>query len=179
MKTLQYKGYQASVEFEDGVLFVKVLHLDDVLIGQCDKASDAEPTLKRIIDEYLVDCRELEKEPSKPFKGSLNIRISPDNHRRAAIAAAEAGDSLNAWISSAVIEKLEFGGNLAATRSASVDDQREIVFLRTLISEQTPAFHIAAAHHAVRLLQPNIRSVSKDEAIAFRFAASQKRSTHA
>ena len=56
MKTLSYKGYQASVEFEDNVLFVKVLHIDDLLIAQCDSASEAQQEMEALVDEYLADC---------------------------------------------------------------------------------------------------------------------------
>ena len=49
MKTLHYKGYQASVEFEDNALFVKVLHLDDLLVAEVDKASDAQSEFERLI----------------------------------------------------------------------------------------------------------------------------------
>jgi predicted HicB family RNase H-like nuclease len=107
VKTLSYKGYQASVEFDDGVLFVKVLHLDDLLIGECDAASDAPKVLEDLVEAYLADCAEAGRKPSKPFKGSFNVRIPPDLHRKAAMRAAENGLSLNGWIQKAVEEKVE------------------------------------------------------------------------
>ncbi len=107
MKTVKYKDYQASVEFDDGKLFVKVLHIDDLLIGECEGASQAEGVLAELIEDYLLDCAEIGKEPCKPFKGSLNVRIAPDLHRRAAMSAADEGLTLNAWISSAISEKVE------------------------------------------------------------------------
>lgn len=58
MQTLSYKGCQASIEFEDGMLFVKVLHLDDLLIGQCGAASDAAKVLQDLVEAYLVDRAE-------------------------------------------------------------------------------------------------------------------------
>lgn len=58
MQTLSYRGYQASVEFEDGMLFVKVLHVDDLLIGQCDADSDAAKVLEDLVEAYLVDRAE-------------------------------------------------------------------------------------------------------------------------
>ncbi|MBY5590810.1 type II toxin-antitoxin system HicB family antitoxin [Rhizobium leguminosarum] len=107
MKTVKYKDYQASVEFDDGKLFVKVLHIDDLLLSECDSASEAEGVLAELIEDYLLDCAEIGKEPCKPFKGSLNVRIAPDLHRRAAMSAADEGQTLNAWISSAISEKVE------------------------------------------------------------------------
>jgi predicted HicB family RNase H-like nuclease len=106
MKTISYIGYQASVEFDDGVLFVKVLHIDDLLVAECDSASDAPAALKELVDAYLADCAELGREPTKPFKGTFNVRVTPELHRRAAINAAEEGVSLNSWVQSAVEQKL-------------------------------------------------------------------------
>jgi predicted HicB family RNase H-like nuclease len=35
----------------------------------------------RAVDEYLALCEEKGEEPEKPFKGSFNIRISPELHK--------------------------------------------------------------------------------------------------
>ena len=37
------------------------------------------------VEDYLVLCKEAGKEPQKTFKGSFNIRISPELHKAAAI----------------------------------------------------------------------------------------------
>lgn len=106
MKTITYKGYQASVEYEDGALFVKVLHIDDLLVGECLSAADAPKVLEDLVESYLEDCAELGRAPTKPFKGTFNVRVGPELHKRAAIKAAEQGVSLNNWVQSALEEKL-------------------------------------------------------------------------
>ena len=106
MKTIGYKGYQASVEYDDGVLYVKVLHIDDLLVGECMSATDAPKVMQELVDDYLADCAELGREPTKPFKGTFNVRVGPDLHKRAAMSAAEEGLSLNSWVQSALEEKL-------------------------------------------------------------------------
>lgn len=105
MKTISYKGFQASVEFEDGALFVKVLHVDDLLVAQIDAASAAPIALKELIDAYLDDCRELGKEPHRSFSGTFNVRVGPDLHRKAAMAAAAEGKTLNAWIEDTIRQR--------------------------------------------------------------------------
>lgn len=107
MKTVSYKGYQASVEFEDETLFVKILHISDLLIAECDRASEVENVAQTLVDDYLETCKEIGREPELPFKGSFNVRMSPEQHRRVAMAAADMGLSLNAWICTAVTEKLD------------------------------------------------------------------------
>lgn len=109
MKTVTYNGYQASVEFDDGTLFVKVLHINDLLVAECDKASEVEATARALIDDYIQTCAELGRNPEPPFKGSFNIRMTPELHKKVAIAAAEEGKSLNAWVGAAVAEKLDCG----------------------------------------------------------------------
>ena len=41
----------------------------------------------------------------KPFSGTLNLRLGPDLHQRAALSATAHGVSLNSWIKQAVEEK--------------------------------------------------------------------------
>ena len=106
MKTISYKGYQASVEYDDGVLYVKVLHIDDLLVGECLSAADAPKVMQDLVDDYLADCAELGREPTRPFKGTFNVRVGSELHKRAAMSAAEEGVSLNNWVQSALEEKL-------------------------------------------------------------------------
>jgi predicted HicB family RNase H-like nuclease len=43
-------------------------------------------------------CAEAGKYPDKEFKGSFNVRISPDLHRRISINAAQEGITLNQYV---------------------------------------------------------------------------------
>lgn len=126
MKTVNYKGYQAQVEYDDGALFVKILHISDLLVAECEKASEVEDVAKDLIDTYLEDCRELGKPPEKPFKGSFNIRVTPEMHKRAAMAAVNGSISLNSWVSQAIEEKLECA-KLSERLDGVVSDTREQV----------------------------------------------------
>ena len=50
-----------------------------------------------VIDDYLAMCKEKKVKPEKAYKGSFNIRISPDLHKKLAIQAI-ANMSLNSYI---------------------------------------------------------------------------------
>ncbi len=52
----------------------------------------------RAVDEYLALCEEKGEEPEKPFKGSFNIRISPELHKRLFIEAVSRNMSLNSLV---------------------------------------------------------------------------------
>ncbi len=107
MKPITYKGYQASVEYQDGSLFIKILHIDDLLLAECDDARLVEKTTHALIDDYIQTCIAEGRDPERPFKGSLNVRMDPTLHRRAAMAAVAEEKSLNAWICQAIAEKID------------------------------------------------------------------------
>ncbi|MFZ3327173.1 MAG: hypothetical protein WA231_15320 [Methylocella sp.] len=39
MTVLKYEDLQGSVSFEDGTLVLQILHIDDLIVAQCDSAS--------------------------------------------------------------------------------------------------------------------------------------------
>lgn len=106
MNTLHYKDYQGSVSFEDGSLLIQMLHIDDFVTTYCDSASGAQQAFEGLVDDYVETCQVAGKEAAKPFKGTFNVRVGPDLHRRAAIAAMDAGLTLNAWVTGAVQGRL-------------------------------------------------------------------------
>ncbi len=107
MTTLRYKDYQGSVTYEDGTLVLQILHIGDFITAECDSAADAPKAFEALVDDYLATCAQVGKEPNRPFKGSFNVRVSPDLHRRAAMAAADEGLSLNAWVERAIAQRFE------------------------------------------------------------------------
>jgi predicted HicB family RNase H-like nuclease len=107
MTTLRYKDYQGSVTYEDGTLVLQILHIDDFITTECDSATDAPNAFEALVDDYLATCAQVGKEPNRPFKGSFNVRVSPDLHRRAAMAAADERLSLNAWVERAIAQRFE------------------------------------------------------------------------
>ena len=50
----------------------------------------------------LEDCKERNVEPEQPYKGTFNVRISPELHRNIAVYAIEHGKSLNAAVEEAI-----------------------------------------------------------------------------
>ena len=106
---MQYKGYVAAVEFDESVgrLHGRVVNSGAYPIATFE-ATDVDGIrreFQRSIDEYLASCREDGVEPKKPFSGTLNLRLGPDLHQRAALSATAYGVSLNSWIKQAVEEK--------------------------------------------------------------------------
>ena len=49
------------------------------------------------IDDFLRDCKEQGIQPEKPASGKLMLRVPPEIHGAAVVAAQAAGKSLNQW----------------------------------------------------------------------------------
>ena len=75
--TLQHRGYDCSVLFsaEDKCLHGRVLGIRDMISYGGSTISELERKFTSAVDEYLAFCEESGKAPSKPFKGSFNVRI--------------------------------------------------------------------------------------------------------
>lgn len=59
------------------------------------------------VDDYLAYCEDEGIEPDKSYSGVLNVRLTPAIHRRIAILARRAGQTLNAYIKETLEEKAE------------------------------------------------------------------------
>ncbi|PSB09810.1 toxin-antitoxin system HicB family antitoxin [Pleurocapsa sp. CCALA 161] len=101
---MNYKGYEAVVEFDDeDRLFVgRVINTRDVIVFDGLSVDELEQSFQAVIDEYLEDCESLGKTPDKPFSGRFNLRISSELHRKAATKAIQEGVSLNTLVEQAL-----------------------------------------------------------------------------
>lgn len=101
---LSYKNYNGTVEYsrEDDCLFGKVIGIKSLLSYEGESIKELKMDFQKVIDDYLADCRERNVEPELPFKGTFNIRISPELHRNIALYAMEHGKSLNAAVEEAI-----------------------------------------------------------------------------
>lgn len=103
---LEYKGYYAKVEYssEDKVLFGKIEGINDLVNFESDSTEGIEKEFREAVDDYLEFCKEVGKEPDKVYKGTFNVRITPELHKKAALIALKNGDSLNRTIEKALEE---------------------------------------------------------------------------
>jgi Uncharacterized protein encoded in hypervariable junctions of pilus gene clusters len=109
MSVISYKRYHAKIDFspEDMLLIGKVLDISDLIIFEADSAKEIMTKFQEIIDDYLAVCEDLGKEPDRPFSGNFNVRVSPEIHREAVIAAAKEGANLNSFVACAIEEKID------------------------------------------------------------------------
>jgi len=100
----EYKGYNGTVEYSDvdKVLFGKVLGIRSLLSYEGDSLSSLRHDFEDVIDDYLETCTERDVEPEKPYKGSFNVRVSPELHRSLAMYSQSHGQTLNSTVEEAI-----------------------------------------------------------------------------
>lgn len=98
--TIEYKGYIGSIEYspEDKCFFGKLEMIDDLITFEATTADELENNFHNAVDEYLLTCKELNRESQKTYKGVFNVRIDPSLHKHIYKEALKAGISLNAFV---------------------------------------------------------------------------------
>ena len=116
---LEYKGYHASIEYdaEDNIFIGEVFGITDSLNFHGTSIAELKEMFRQSIDNYLELCVKIGKNPDKEFKGTFNVRIPPELHKKAALEAAKQNITLNQYvtraINRAVEEKNDTGGTYA------------------------------------------------------------------
>lgn len=105
---LEYAGYRAKIEFdaEDKIFVGEVFGLNDALSFNGTTVAEIEAMFHQSIDNYIALCNEIGKEPDKEYKGTFNIRVSPETHRKAALEASKRNVTLNQFVAAAIEQSL-------------------------------------------------------------------------
>lgn len=103
---MTYKGYVGSYELDedDNIFYGKLIGINQLVTFEADNASDLKQAFHESVDDYLAFCAEENITPDKPYKGSFNVRIGEELHRKAVLASKDS--SLNAFVGEAIREKL-------------------------------------------------------------------------
>ena len=104
MITMTYKGYTASVMFDDidGILVGRVLGIRDVIDCEGESIGELERDFRGAIDSYLAACAKTGKKPDDPCSGGLFLRLPPEIFTGLARAAETTGRSLDQLVADAV-----------------------------------------------------------------------------
>ncbi len=101
---MQHNGYIGSVQYsdEDEVFHGKLEGIRDLVTYEGTDVVSLKEAFREAIQDYIQTCEKHQRTPDTPFKGSFNIRIGPDLHKRAAAFAIEHKKKLNAVVSAAL-----------------------------------------------------------------------------
>jgi len=107
--TIEYNGYIGSIEYspEDKCFFGKLEMIDDLVTFEATTAEELENNFHNAVDEYILTCKELGREPQKTYKGVFNVRIDPKLHKQIYKQALKAGMSLNAFVQQTLSKEVQ------------------------------------------------------------------------
>ena len=97
--TMTYKGYSARIEYDDsdGIFFGRIAGIRDGVGFHAGTVRGLRKAFREAVEDYIETCAKIGKKPQKAFSGQVMFRVSPEVHRKAALAAELAGKSLNQW----------------------------------------------------------------------------------
>jgi predicted HicB family RNase H-like nuclease len=106
---MTYKGYLGSVAYseKDNVFFGKIEGINGLVNFEGESVKELTDAFHEAVDDYLAYCKDEGIEPDKSYSGVLNVRLAPAIHRKIAMLARQAGQTLNAYIKEAIEEKVE------------------------------------------------------------------------
>ena len=105
---IKYRDYMGSVHFnaEDEIFFGKIEGIDDLITFEGKSVEELKQAFQEAVEDYLDTCKRYNKEAEKSYKGSFNVRINPELHRKVKQASIKMGLSLNQFVQRAVEEEL-------------------------------------------------------------------------
>jgi len=106
---MSYKGYLGSVHFDDDALifYGKVEFIRALVSYEATTAKSLRRSFEGAVNDYLETCKFQDVDPEVPFKGSLNIRLGPELHRKIAVAAASHDMSVNKFIKDTLVDVVQ------------------------------------------------------------------------
>ncbi|MEI8085193.1 MAG: type II toxin-antitoxin system HicB family antitoxin [Paludibacter sp.] len=105
---LNYKGFIGSVHFsaDDNTFFGKIEGINDLITFEGETVKELTDAFHYMVDEHIKDCEAENIAAEKSYKGSFNVRVTPELHRRIAISAKMRGESINKFISETLSQSL-------------------------------------------------------------------------
>ena len=106
--SITYKGFIATVHFsaEDDCFFGKIEEIDDLISFEGKSVNELKKAFISAVEDYIHLCEKNKKPLMKSYKGSFNIRIEPELHRKAVRKSLSMGISLNQLVQKAIEKEL-------------------------------------------------------------------------
>ncbi|MDH4219586.1 MAG: type II toxin-antitoxin system HicB family antitoxin [Candidatus Aminicenantes bacterium] len=106
---LQYKGFIGSVHFsaEDECFFGKIEGINDLVTFEAQDVKELKKAFQEAVEDYKELCKLRGKSLEKSYKGSFNVRITPELHKKAVQKSLMLGISLNQLVQKAIEEEVE------------------------------------------------------------------------
>ncbi|QRX83695.1 type II toxin-antitoxin system HicB family antitoxin [Glaciimonas sp. PAMC28666] len=94
-----YNGYTARIEFDprDNIFVGRVLGIADIISFHGETVGELTADFYQAVNHYCCRLQAIGRSPEKPASGKRMLRVPPEVHAAASIAAQASGRSLNQW----------------------------------------------------------------------------------
>lgn len=105
---MEYGEFIGSVHYsaKDDLLFGKIEGINDLVTFEGASVKELRKSFKEAVDDYIALCEKTGKNAFKSFKGSFNVRISPEMHKAVFKKATKEGKNLNQFVQDALQNEL-------------------------------------------------------------------------
>ena len=99
MNTMSHKGYSARVEYDerDNIFVGRVLGIRTIISFHGKTVDQLRKEFRSAVEDYVAECKDQGVSPEKPASGKILLRVPPEIHGAALVAAKASGKSLNQW----------------------------------------------------------------------------------
>lgn len=108
---MRYKNFMGSIRYSpgDNCFHGRIEGIDDLVTFEGRSVDELKKSFKDAAEDYLELCQKSGKAAVRSYKGTFNVRVPPDLHKKAVRKSISEGISLNRLVRRA-LEK-EVGGN--------------------------------------------------------------------
>ena len=102
--SIKYRGYTARIDYDasDRIFVGRLLGMSEELTFHGASVDELHADFEFAVDHYLSECEKEGRRPERPASGKLLLRLPPEVHAAASIAAASSNKSLNQWVADVV-----------------------------------------------------------------------------
>ncbi|MDX9784622.1 MAG: type II toxin-antitoxin system HicB family antitoxin [Spirochaetia bacterium] len=91
---------------EDEVFYGKIEGIEDLVSFEAKSVDALKTAFQESVEDYLDICERNNKNAEKSYKGSFNVRIPPELHKKAKRMAVKMGLSLNQFVQKVLEDEL-------------------------------------------------------------------------
>ncbi len=110
---IKYKDYLGSVRFsaENKVFYGKIEGIDDLVTFEGSSVEGLVSAFEEAVEDYIELCDKTKRPAQKSYKGSFNVRIKSELHKKAVLLSSTLGLSLNQIVEEAIQRYIDARGS--------------------------------------------------------------------
>jgi len=101
---IPFNDFIGSVHFsaDDKVFYGKIEGINDLVTFEGTSVNELQKAFQEAVEDYIKICQETGKPIQKSYRGSFNVRIPPELHKKAVQRSLSLGISLNKLVQNAI-----------------------------------------------------------------------------